>query len=241
MRLTVAFAILGSVLVGMTVPLATQASGAGWLLVALLADLAICLLTLALVYGLRHAGIPVEDRLRRPLWAPVLRVLLLPYHALAGLVLYISSRITGEALLAPVAPRLYIGRLPFRSERVRLADAGIAAVLNLCWEFPRGAGVEKAAGLDTAYVPILDGAPPTDRQFREAVDWVADQHSRGRAVLIHCAQGHGRSGTITAAALCRLGLAADGEEALAQVLAARPGARPSRRQREALARFLDGP
>ena len=96
MRLAVAFAILGSVLVGMAVRLATQASGAGWLLVALVADLAICLLTLALVYGLRHAGIPVEDRLRRPLWAPVLRVLLLPYHALAGLVLYISSRMTGK-------------------------------------------------------------------------------------------------------------------------------------------------
>jgi hypothetical protein len=240
MRLAVAFAILGAILIGLAVRLAIHSMGAGWLLVAFVAYLATCLLTLALVYGLRSAGIPVEDRLRRPRWAPVCRVLLLPYHALAGPVLYLSSRVSREAMLDPVAPRLYIGRLPFPSERGRLSDVGIGAVLNLCWEFPQGAGIEEAAGLVTAYVPILDGSPPTDGQFREAVDWVAARHEEGRAVLIHCAQGHGRSGTITAAALCRLGLAADGAEALARVLAARPGARPSREQREALARFLAG-
>ena len=241
MRLALAFSIQGSVLVGMVVRIAARASGARWVLVVLVAYLALCLLTLGLAYGVRHAGYPVERLLRLPGWAPIARVLLLSYHALAGPVLFLSARISGEALLSPLAPGLDLGRLPFPSERGRLSEAGITAVLNLCWEFPDGAGVGQVPGIVAASVPILDGSPPTDPQFREAVDWVSEQHRGGRAVLIHCAEGHGRSGTIAAASLCRLGLAADIEDALARVLDARPGARPSREQREALARFLGGP
>jgi protein-tyrosine phosphatase len=57
-------------------------------------------------------------------------------------------------------------------------------------------------------------------------------------VLIHCAQGHGRTATIAAAVLARLELAADAEEALSRIRAVRPFAIPSREQKAALIRYL---
>jgi hypothetical protein len=154
--------------------------------------------------------------------------------------LYVSRWFDREGLLNPVAPGFYIGRLPFPFELAGLRAAGIGAVLNLCWEFPRLSGTDREPGIQTAHVPILDGAPPSEGQFREAVAWVVRWRAEGRCVLIHCAQGHGRTATIAAAALCRLGLAPDIEEALAMVARARPHAAPARDQREALSRYLSG-
>jgi len=241
MRYALTFGTLGMLLALIALRSAGEAAGGVRSLVAAEAYLAACLLTLATVYGLRHLGVPVEDLLARRGWSLGARALLLPYHVLARTTLLFSSRLTREAMTCRVGPGLHVGRLPFPWEWDLLADGGIDAVLSLCWEFPprphrRGAGV-----LEVACVPILDGSPPSDRQFREAIAWVEGQRRAGRTVLIHCAQGHGRSVTVAAAVLCRLGLAADAEDALAQILWARPRAKPSRAQRDALRRFLSAP
>jgi protein-tyrosine phosphatase len=136
-----------------------------------------------------------------------------------------------------VAPGLYIGRLPFPFELDRVRAAGVGAVLNLCWEFPRFSGTDREPGIETAHVPILDGSPPSDRQFREAVEWAVRWRAEGLCVLVHCAQGHGRTATVAAAILLRLGLAPDVEQALSMVRAVRPRARPSLQQRAALIRY----
>lgn len=241
MRYALTFGTLGMVLALTAVRTAGEAAGGGRLLVAVQAYLAVCLLTLATVYGLRHLGVPVEDLLARRGWSWGARALLLPYHALARTTLLVTSRLSREAMMCRVGPGFHVGRMPFPWEHERLADGRVDAVLSLCWEFPprphrRGAGM-----LEVACVPILDGSPPSDRQFREAIAWVEGQWRAGRTVLIHCAQGHGRSATVAAAVLCRLGLAADAEDALAQILRARPHAKPSRAQRDALRRFLTTP
>jgi len=88
------------------------------------------------------------------------------------------------------------------------------------------------------YVPILDASSPSDRQLREAIDWIVARRSENRTVLIHCAQGHGRSATVAAVALCRLGEASHFDEAIALVRSSRPKARPSKAQRLAAIRFL---
>ena len=218
--------------------LAHEASGAWWLLFALETYLAVCLLTLAVLYGLRHVGWAVEDVSLRSRWSPLVRAILLPYLALAGLVLSLARQIDREDSWNPVAAGLYIGRLPSPRERAGLVDAGVGAVLNLCWEFPRPSGMGCESDLETAYLPLLDGSPPSDRQLREAVDRVVRWRSEGRTVLIYCAQGHGRSATIAAAVLCRLGLASGVQDAVSMIRAARPRARPSGPQRSALSRFL---
>lgn len=228
MRFAVVFGFLGAA----TLAIAARSAG-GWGLLAI-AELYLgaCFLTLAAIYGLRAAGLNVEAALDRPVVSLIARAVLLPYPIIGAVALYISRWFDREGLFNPVAPGLFIGRLPFPNELPQLRPAGIDAVLNLCWEFPRLSGVDRA--------PLLDGSPPTDGQFERAVQRVSQWRVEGRNVLIHCAQGHGRTATITAAVLIRLGLASDVDEALALIRAARPFAKPSRGQLAALRGYVAG-
>jgi hypothetical protein len=241
MHYALTFGLLGAVLTAAAVRLAGEAEGSWWLLVGAEAYASACLLALAVAYGLRSAGLPVEAFLTRPGPGALARGVLFPYTALAGFVMAVARRVGHEPLMNEVAPGLLIGRVPFRPERDRLVEAGVGAVLNLCWEFPATPALKDLPDVRTARLPILDGAPPTPRQFREAVQDVARWRAEGRTVLIHCAQGHGRSATVAAAVLARLGLAPGATEALARVRQVRPRARPSREQRAALERFLGSP
>ena len=232
MRLAITAGLLGFSFAALAVRSADGAAGLGWGVVASEALAALVFLSLAAVYGLGHAGYPVEGAFRGR--GPA-RAAVLPYQAAIGLIQGVSRRLGREDPRNAIVPGLYIGRLSHRSEAPGLAEAGIGAVLNLCAEFP---GLPDLPGLATARVPILDGMPPTPAQFRAAIEWIAARRAEGKSVLIHCAQGHGRSATVAAAALCRLGLAAGPDDALALIRAARPRARPSRGQARALGRFL---
>lgn len=231
MRFALAFGLLGGALLALA-----AWSTDPWSLLALAETyLAVCFLSLAMIYGLREGGVGVEDPSLRPAWSFVVRVVLLPYLILGAAALYAARWFDKEGLLNPVAPGLFIGRLPFPFELSKLRTAGIGAVLNLCWEFPQLSGIDGEPGIKTARAPILDGSPPTDRQFQEAIQTVERWRAEGRRVLVHCAQGHGRTATITAAILIRLGLASDVDEALSMIAAARPLAKPSRRGRRRFA------
>ncbi len=235
MRYVVVPGLLGLTFAALALHPAEDAVGLGRGVTAFEALSSLICLSLAAVYGLGQAGYPVERAFRGR--GPA-RAVALPYQAAIGLIQGVSRRLGGEAPMDPVAPGLYIGRLPDRSEHPRLAAAGIGAVLNLCVEFPGLHGIPDLRGIETGRVPILDGLPPTPAQFRAAIEWVAARREEGKVVLIHCAQGHGRSATVAAAALCRLGLATGPDAALALIRAARPRARPSRGQLAALVRFL---
>ena len=231
---------LRSILAALAIRLARDAHGGWWWLVGAEAYLASCFLTVAAIYGLRPAGFSVEDIPRRSIGSFILRVILLPYLALGGATLYFARWFDSEGLLNPVALGLFIGRLPFPSERTRVRDAGVQAVLKLCWEFPRLSWIDRDPRLATIHVPILDAAAPTESQFQTAVEVVTQSHVAGRCVLIHCAQGHGRTAAIVAAVLVRLELAADAGEALSSVRAVRPFAIASREQKAASIRYLAG-
>ena len=144
-------------------------------------------------------------------------------------------RLDLETAWNEVVPGLWIGRYPFRDESSCLETLGVTAVMNLCSEFPGRTGPAHSV---FARMPILDATAPSPRQFQAAVDWAVARQAEGKRMLIHCAQGHGRSATITAAILVRVGRAKTAGEALMIVSEARPSAKPSRSQREALARFL---
>jgi hypothetical protein len=233
------FGVLGLALAAMAVAQAGGAAGVSVLGLALEGWVAVCFWVLAALYGLRCWGIPVEDALLRTGGRTVvLRVAVAPYLLLAALVLAITRRLDREQPRSLVAPGVWIGRLPSASEYADLPRAGITAVLSLCWEFvpPSRRGRDQAVAV--AWEPILDAAPPTERQFQVALERVNTWRSEGRTILIHCAQGHGRSATIAAAALVATGRARDMDQALAQIQSARPRARLSPQQRDALQRFL---
>jgi hypothetical protein len=233
LRFAVAFTLLAIALVGLA---CSSAGQGGWWISAIELYISLGLFTLAVAYGMKQAGFPVEEVCCRPRWAFAAGILLAPYRVLGRLTLGLTRRIDREAGLSEVAPGLFIGRRPSRSERRRLAGAGIEAVLDLCAEFPHPDWAPER--LDSEYIPILDGSAPSDRQFRSAMGWIEVRREEGKTILIHCAQGHGRSATVAAVALCRLGLASGLDRAIEQIRSARPRARPSREQRSAAVGFL---
>jgi hypothetical protein len=239
--LAATFGALALVLAVMAVAQAQVATGTSTALGSAVAGYAAaCFGVLAILYGLRSLDVTVEELLFRTRWTSViLRVALAPYLVLGALILSVGRRLDPEEPRSEIAPGLSIGRLPSRSEGEQLARCGITAILSLCWELPPSRRGTWGGATSMAWEPILDAAPPTERQFRKAVRQVTTWRAEGRSVLVHCAQGHGRSATIAAAVLVCCGEASNADEALARIRAARPRARPSSGQCRAIDRFLE--
>ena len=239
MRYAVVFGILGLLLlVGAGQSISADPGPLSWAIGGTEAYLALSLFTLSLAYLLDHFSLPVEAVFRHPVWTRLIGLLLLPYRLLAGITIALARRFDTMEMMHPVGPRLFVGRIPFPHERGHLQAAGVTSVVNLCAEFPRLSGLRGDPAMETIYLPMLDGAAPSPAQFERAIAWIASRHVEGHTVLVHCAQGRGRSVTVAAAALCRLGLASSPEEAIAMITAVRPKAKPSQKQRAALSRYL---
>jgi atypical dual specificity phosphatase len=115
-----------------------------------------------------------------------------------------------------------------------LKEQGIGAILSLT-EIPLPADALDRHALAALHLPIDDQTAPTQIDFLAALDFIDQQRVAGRAVLVHCRIGEGRTGSILAAYLIRQGATA--EQALAQLRAIRPGAISAPSQQDALATF----
>jgi protein-tyrosine phosphatase len=152
-------------------------------------------------------------------WLPTL--LLLPYLWLTAMLWHALRMLVREPAISPVpGAKLWLARRLLAHE----LSAEVRVVVDLTCEFVEPARIRE----DRGYVcfPILDAAAPDVMSLAAAIEQVADAD----AVLIHCAQGHGRTGLFAAALLLRRGLAITPEQALAQVVEARPGVRLSATQ-----------
>jgi protein-tyrosine phosphatase len=67
---------------------------------------------------------------------------------------------------------------------------------------------------------MLDGAVPSEAQVRDAVAWIDEQGKSGN-VLVHCALGHGRTGSVVVAWLLLHGHVADAKAGVAHLVARR--------------------
>lgn len=236
MRYLISFAVLGLILLTDAVRGVMAADGPVALIAPLLEGVGlVSCMALAWIYGLAVAGRPEAGRSFGG--ADVLGLALRPYQVVAGAALRFTARFGKEPAFDEVVPGLFLGRVPFARDRERLREVGIVAVIQLCAEFPNLSGLARLQGVDVVAIPILDGLAPSSEQLRTAVHSVQCWRSERRSVLIHCAQGHGRSGTVLAAVLLDQGLAADPEQALRMIREARPGARPAGHQVAALHRF----
>lgn len=142
------------------------------------------------------------------------------------------------------------GAVGFRS----LAARGVTTVVDLR-PGPDANDVDgelRALGMEPIHLPVTDGRPPSASQVR---DFVAIARASNGRVFVHCGEGVGRAGTMSAAYKVTTGKA-DATEALRESLAIgvltleqiafiraldRDGAQNPPAVATAVSRYLDGP
>jgi protein-tyrosine phosphatase len=162
-------------------------------------------------------------------WWAVL--LLLPYLLLTWFVWHAVRMISKEPCYNEVVPGLFVGRRPLAGE----LPPNVALVVDLTAEFPAVRSIKD----ERVYVafPTLDASTADESAFRQLVERITQCSD---PVYIHCAQGHGRTGTLAAAVLVARGYCANIDEAVSTLQRARPRLDLSRRQLEYLKRVCRG-
>jgi protein-tyrosine phosphatase len=84
--------------------------------------------------------------------------------------------------------------------------------------------LQRPSTADAVWFPIPDLHAPDLARVTPFVDELVTRLTQGETLVVHCAGGMGRAGTIAVCVLNRLGVPLD--EALATVAVARPGAGP---------------
>ncbi len=136
---------------------------------------------------------------------------------------------------------VYVGSRLFPRDVTRLQKENIVSVLDVTAEFDGlGSFSEPDTGIHYLNIPVLDHTAPKPLQIAAACRWIEEQHNAGRAVLIHCALGRGRSVFIAAAYLLARGYAKNVDEALEKIANRRCTARLNKRQKRGLNRWFEG-
>jgi protein-tyrosine phosphatase len=132
------------------------------------------------------------------------------------------------------AGRVGLTILPGRRDRARDAAADVDRLVGervtdvLCllpdgelaaYGVPDLLGRYRDAGLGVRQAPIADQSVPTLAEARATVAWLQARLAAGGRVVVHCAAGLGRAGTVVACLLRAQGLSA--EDAVARVRATR--------------------
>jgi protein tyrosine phosphatase (PTP) superfamily phosphohydrolase (DUF442 family) len=162
--------------------------------------------------------------------------------------------LAGVRKLYVVDERLWRGAQPGTEGFRSLAESGVTTVIDLR-PSPDARKVDRelrALGMENLHLPVIDGRPPSPSQVRRVVDIV--EESQGR-VFLHCGEGVGRAGTMSAAYKVTTGKAS-ASEALRESLAIgvltleqiafirsldRAGAHDPPVVATAVSRFLDAP
>jgi len=148
------------------------------------------------------------------------KVLHFPFLLYTRAVWHLIVLVSRENATDEVTPHLILGRRLRRHERLD----GVDHTIDLTAEFEDPKVIRESPGY--LAVPVLDGSVPR----REDLDAILSKASGGVA-YVHCAQGHGRTGTVAVVMLIARGEAASVEAAMERIKKARPGVRLNSAQR----------
>jgi protein-tyrosine phosphatase len=157
-------------------------------------------------------------------------VTLLPYLLLTWLLWHLVRATTSEDCYNEVAPGLLVGRRPLGGE----VPKQVKTIVDLTAEFIECRAVRH--GREYISFPMLDTGTSGNDVFNDIVNRVAES---SETVYIHCALGHGRTGTLAAAVLVVRGKAATTDEAISQLREVRPRLELSRKQVKFVRRFIE--
>jgi atypical dual specificity phosphatase len=109
---------------------------------------------------------------------------------------------------------------PYSKDQVDwLNENGVTAILSLTEEpLPKGWTV----GLESKHIPMKDHALAEPADMLRAAEYIASATAGGRAVLVHCLAGKGRTGSVLAAYMM-LYEGKTARQAIDELRASRPG------------------
>ena len=125
---------------------------------------------------------------------------------------------------------------PLAEDLAELARAGIGAGVSLT-ESPLDAGALAASEMKWIHLPVPEFTPPSPAQIERFIEFTDRNLAAGRAVVVHCGAGLGRTGTMLACYLVRRGESAGA--AIRRVREARPFSVETLDQEAAVAAFAE--
>lgn len=229
----VKYYILGALLalvLTVTVPVLLLKIAFGWIAFSLIAVSSAYLLNYPSLFRKREDGsIPFYVR-----W------IFVPFLLGTGLYNEYARRTDKVPPLQKIEPHLFLACRMSGQHVDLLNENNIDAILDVTAEFD---------GLDwTAYqedyrylnVPVLDHTSPTSEQLVLAINWLNQQISDNKNVVVHCALGRGRSVLVVAAYLLAKNPNLSVDDALRQINQIRQTARLNKRQLASLQKVRNG-
>lgn len=170
--------------------------------------------------GYFYLGPRVFGKSERGLLAPLNRLILLPYLLYLNGIWYLLRLVRPEPAINALTETIFISRRLLSNE----LPVQIEHVIDLTCEFSEPEAL-RSGGYDC--FPVLDRAVPTVEDLRI---WIEKTAALEGPLLIHCAEGHGRTGVFALALLIYTGHSKTPEAALQFIQSKRPLVRLSREQ-----------